>query len=572
MAVICQKPGVFDQIVKISRCALWHRKMNIFTDHSTQIHDPVFHEWKLKRVFNHYLKPRSMRFIFLVCAILYGGTLVSCNEGLSQVGNFPLTFIQIPVSEPDLNRPGAGAEQWNDQNTVNIPNAAINSPRLDAYYRFSYTDIAAFSGAPETYDFSVFDNKINDAISNRQKFSFGIMQMCGGCGQVPVVEGAKLFYPLYLHNQMQTENIKDWIVDGIWIPNYNSLYWLSAWKSLNAAVNKHIMNGSFNGIQYRNIIQYIDIRGYGNYGEWTNNEFPGDPAAVATVETLDSIISYTMHQYSDFQCVAMIASFDGNQLHNTMIPPAVGYYALTASNNAGPVGWRRDNWGWTDSYLSRWIDKNPTVFNGFRFDTAINNRYKYAPVVGEPADLGLASYGGKAFGDMPRQMKFYHVNSFGNGNLDKSLNNPDAMDNIRMSSKFAGYRLILTEGNMTPNLNPGAAFNITMGWQNKGAAPLYEHWNVIYELRNTAGLVIWSGNSAVDPASILPYDKVKSVNDHFILPASVPKGKYSLYLIVRDQKEYRQPLPLAISGRNADGSYQIRSNILIGISESVGKK
>jgi hypothetical protein len=125
---------------------------------------------------------------------------------------------------------------------------------------------------------------------------------------------------------------------------------------------------------------------------------------------------------------------------------------------------------------------------------------------------------------------------------------------------------------MTPNLIPGARFNITMGWQNKGAAPLYENWNVIYELINAAGVVVWTGNSVFDPASRLPYDKLNSVTDHFLLPASVPKGNYSLYLIVRDPQGYRQPLPLAISGRNTDGSYLIRSNILIGISDSAGKK
>lgn len=508
-----------------------------------------------------------MRLFFLLYVIMCGWTLVACNQGLSQNGNFPLTFHQIPITDPDLNKPAAGAEQWNDQNVVNIPDASINSPRLDAYYRFSYTDIASFSGTPESYDFTLFDKKINDAIRNNQKFSFGIMQICGGCSPVSVVDGAKLFYPVYLHNQMQTESVKDWIVDGIWIPNYNSPNWLAAWKTLNAAVNNHIMNGSFNGIQYRNIIRYIDVRGYGNYGEWTNNEFSGEPAATATPETLDSIISYTVHQYPDFQCVAMVASFDGNQLRNTMIPPEVGYYALTTTNRAGLLGWRRDNWGWTDSYLSRWIDKNPTVFNGFRFDSAINNRYKYAPIVGEPADLGFALYEGKPFGDMPRQMKFYHVSSFGNGNLDKSLNNPFAMENIRASSKIAGYRLVLTDGNMTPTLKPGAGFNITIGWQNRGAAPLYENWKVIYELRNSAGVVIWYGNSVFNPASVMPYDKPNSTTDHFNLPPSLQKGNVSLYLIVRDPKGYRQPLPLAISGRNTDGSYLIRDNITIGANE-----
>jgi hypothetical protein len=52
----------------------------------------------------------------------------------------------------------------------------------------------------------------------------------------------------------------------------------------------------------------------------------------------------------------------------------------------------------------------------------------------------------------------------------------------------------------------------------------------------------------------------------------VPGGNYNMYLIIRDPKGYREPLPLFISGRNADGSYLIRSNILIGVPDSAGKK
>jgi hypothetical protein len=545
--------------------------MNIFTGRTNQMRE-IIPDFVKSGIFYNYFKPRRMRLFFPLFTWMYSWTMFACNQGLSQTGNFTLTFNQIPLADPDLNRPGAGAEQWNDQNTVNIPNAAISTRRLDVYYRFSYTEIAPFSGASETYDFTVFDKKINDAIIHKQKFSFGIMQLCGGCGQVTEVEGGKLFYPLYLHNQMQLEKEKDWTVDGIWIPNYNSPSWLGAWKSLNAAVNKHIMTGSYNGIMYKDIISYVDVRGYGNYGEWTNNEFPASRAAMATIETLDSIISYTVHQYPAFRCVAMVATFDGNQLHNTMIPPAVGYYALTTSNKAGLLGWRRDNWGWTDSYLSRWINENPTVYKGFRFDSAVNNRYKNAPVVGEPADLGYAMYGGEPFGDMPRQMKYFHVNSFGNGNLDKSLSNTDALNNIRTSSKLAGYRLAPAEGNMTQNLTAGAGFNITIGWQNLGTAPLYENWKVFYELRNAAGTVVWSGLSIINPDSILPNVRSSQVKDHFILPSTVRDGNYSMYLIVRDPQGYREPLPLAISGRSLDGSYLIRSNIYISISDKAGNK
>jgi hypothetical protein len=94
----------------------------------------------------------------------------------------------------------------------------------------------------------------------------------------------------------------------------------------------------------------------------------------------------------------------------------------------------------------------------------------------------------------------------------------------------------------------------------------------MYELRSVTGVVIWSGNSVIDPMSVLPDNKVKFLTDHFLLPSSTPKGSYGLYLVIRDPQGFRQPLPLAISGRNADGSYLIRNNITIGISDGAGKK
>jgi hypothetical protein len=503
-----------------------------------------------------------MRIPILLYLVLFS-LLISCSEGLSQKGGFRLAFDPINISDPDFNRPGAGAEQWNDQNLVNIPDASVSTQRMDAYYRFSFTDIAVYSARPNTYDFSFFDSKINDAIEKGQKFSFCIMQMCSTCSQGGTISGARLYYPLYLHNQMQTEPVRDWNKEGLWIPNYNSPSWLEAWKALNAAVNDHIMKGSFHGIQYKNIIGYVDVSGYGDYGEWTNNSLSGPMGTVATIATLDSIISFTVHQYRDFRCVALIATFDGNTLKNTMVPPAVGYYALTVYNNVGLIGWRRDSWGFTDYYNSGWTDKNPTVFNGFRFDTAINNRYKYAPIVGEPADMGLTNFNGKPFGDLARQILYYHVNSFGNGNLDQSVINKIALDNIRTASKYAGYRLILNEGTMTKLLVGGTLFYITLSWQNTGAAPTYENWEVFFELRNTGNEVAWSAKSKFNPKLFLPLRSATSITDNFALPASVPPGNYNLYLIVRDPKGYRKPLPLFISGRNPDGSYLIRSNVAV---------
>ena len=390
------------------------------------------------------------------------------------------------------------------------------------------------------------------------------MQQCGGCDsslQTHINDpangnaSASLVYPTWLHNQMQAESPKDWSTGGEWFPNYNSPSFLAAWKALNVAVNNHIMNTSYNAVRYQDVIFEIDVRGYGEYGEWTENVFTGAPSgAVATSASLKTIIDGTVQSYPTFQCVAMQATFDANQLNNTMIPPDVGYYALTTSNTAGVLGWRRDNWGCTDPYDDLWTDTNSTSYSGLTFSTAINARYKLAPVVGEPTLDGTQG----EFAALPGQMTQFHVTSFGNGNVPGDENDSTVAANFLAASKAAGYRLVVTGGTMTTSLSSGGAFNISLNWQNVGAAPVYRTWNVTFELRSSANTAVWTGTSTFNPRLFLPSGTATAANDSFTLP-TVSSGTYGLYLVIRDPKGYLQPLPLGITGRNSDGSYLICS-------------
>jgi hypothetical protein len=57
----------------------------------------------------------------------------------------------------------------------------------------------------------------------------------------------------------------------------------------------------------------------------------------------------------------------------------------------------------------------------------------------------------------------------------------------------------------------------------------------------------------------LPEITDRSITDLFTIPQNIPTGVYSLNLVIRDPSGYRKPLPLANSGRTADGSYLLGS-------------
>lgn len=474
----------------------------------------------------------------------------------------PLSFANIPFANPDLQRPGAGANEWSyDQNIVNIPVQGTNTQRLDRYWRFNWRDFQT-TGSSSTYSFATLDQKIQQSIDKGQEFSFGIMQMCSGCDVAPninvIVSGAKMMYPDFLHTLMQAEATKDYISGGTWTPNYNSPNYLSALKNLNIAINNHLLTTSYKGVRFQDIIGQIDIRGYGDFGEWTNNTFTAGTLSVASG---DSIISYHVHVFDKFQCVYMIATLDGNQLSNTQVAPAIGYYALMASNSVGKLGWRRDNWGQVDGYIHNWLELNNTSFGGITFKDSIMKRFLYAPVVGEPQDCGSETN----FSNLAAQGTQYGGCSFGNGNFN-CIVNATIQNNFRLASKTFGYRLNLNVGGTgsVTGSQAGGPFQIVQRWRNVGASPSYQNWNCVYDLRTgPTATPIWSGTSSFNPRLFSPAGSDNVVTDNFTL-TSVPAGTYELHMTMKDPLGYRFPMPIYITNtQQADGSYIILSNIVI---------
>jgi Domain of unknown function (DUF4082) len=479
----------------------------------------------------------------------------------------PLTYTNIPFANADLQRPEAGANEWSyDQNVVNIPVQGTNTPRLDRYWRFTWLDFQPANGSQNAFSYATFDSKMQQSIDKGQGFSFGIMQECTGCDlnlQNQITTGKYAMHPTWLHTLMQAETPKgDYVSGSAWLPYYNSPSFLAAWKNLNVQLNAHILATTYKGVRFQDMIDFIDMRGYGNFGEWTNNDFAG---GTPTIASLDSILAYQFRAYNTFQMVTLIATYDGNQLSNTMVPPAVGYFALTQKNAKGVFGWRRDNWGQVDNYIQNWLNNNNTTFSGITFKDSIMARYKYAPIVGEPQDGGSETN----FSNLPAQGTQYGGNSFGNGNFNNGVN-ATIQNNFRLASKTFGYRLNLNAGGSVTGSQAGGPFQIVQHWRNVGVSPSYLNWNCVYDLRTgPTATPVWSGTSSFNPRLFSPAGSDNVVTDNFTL-TSVPAGTYELHMTMKDPLGYRFPMPIYITNtQQADGSYIILTNIVVGTSGAV---
>jgi hypothetical protein len=469
--------------------------------------------------------------------------------GYSQVTTFNLDTLA--QSGNDILSPGRGMYSWSGQYQVSIPyltTTPTQTAPLDIYYRYWWSQFE--NATKNVYNWSAFDAQINAAISKGAKFSFCIMPVCVPCGQ--------LTYPSWLHTAMQGESVKDWLtpVSNTWQPNYNSPTYLAAWDSLNVNLNRHINNTSFNGVPYKNVIYFIDMSGFGSYGEWQNSDAITSPSSYPTgtapsVATFDSLLSYQFNVYNNFWGVMLPGTLDGHQLGNTWVDPAVGVYASKLKNNMGAIGYRRDNYGDPSGYIDgNWGINNPIVSGGVAFDTVVSNRYKYAPVTGEPIQDGNP-VNGCDYGLLLPQFKAYHVTSCGNGNYSE-YTQTCMIANVVAASKAMGYRYRIKTGTITTTISPGGAFALTLNWQNTGIAATYEKWNVQFELRNGA-TVLQTWTSSFSP--FLFWQTAQTVTDNFTMGTTVPTGTYGLYMIIRDPVAYRKPLPLSNVNRQSDGSY-----------------
>ena len=61
----------------------------------------------------------------------------------------------------------------------------------------------------------------------------------------------------------------------------------------------------------------------------------------------------------------------------------------------------------------------------------------------------------------------------------------------------------------------------------------------------------------------LPSTTPALTTDSFIITSTVPAGTYKLVVRVMDPSNYRPNIKLANSGRNADGSYTISTNVVV---------
>lgn len=437
--------------------------------------------------------------------------LSSIHIAFAQTSKF--TASAINITDAEVVNSGRGFYRWNGEEKA--PYVSI-----DRYQRYRWSDIEISKGV---YDFSALEaeaEKAKNDIDGRGLFGFAVRCL---------VNGTSKSYPAYLDSYM-----KAWYSNSklCWVPDWNDPDFLERVDSLLANLGRKFNNDPRIG--------FVEVRTYGNWGEWHMSGFetPPYPAVAVTNTSIHRMIDAHVKAFPDKQIIMMSDNSEGLS------------YAMDKIGLTYPIGWRRDSW----------CNKTFLSLNSKSAWSKASNRWQTAPVI-------IECYGeGSNYSMGLSQVTTYHISEIGNGNFDTWATLTTAKkDSIVLCAKTSGYRLLLRSLTFPNTIVAGNKASFSAEWSNIGVAPVYRDWRVTYRICNTgSGAVVWEGNSKLNLRTILPtynqttkIDVPIKVDDSFDIPANLLKGNYTLEVIIPDTANYLNPLRLAIQGRKSNGAYTI---------------
>lgn len=434
---------------------------------------------------------------------------------------------EISLSESEIVNPLRGFYDWQSVG-VRVPNL-----RYPEYYkRYMWDEVESNR---DVYDFSVIEQDLLIAKKARQKFAFRIMSVNSFHSDEVGVPNYMLsevpgdycsYYEDYIKNDCE--------LDRVWVPDWNSTAFLNRARALVNALGKQ-----FDG---RSEIAYYDMGIYGHWGEWHAYPFTKcRTAGEASDATKRAIVDMQLMAFSESRIVMNSGAENSEAFQYTL-------------SKSPKIGIRIDsfNWPWFDDQINNDPIKKDLV----------ESRWKTAPIIVEFGGI-FRDDDSEDFSLANSQVTKWHLASLANGNsYTGDVLTPNQRKNFQLAGKRSGYRFVLRECSWPGTLNRGRAFRIRSKWSNVGVTPLYETFSVRYELRRKgANMVVWRCTSSFDLETFLPTvspgvdDVPVPVNDRCVIGRDITQGMYTLSLVVADPTGYRDPLALAIKGRDSSGRY-----------------
>jgi len=473
---------------------------------------------------------RAARFILaLVGSSLLFSPPLRSNAAEIASGGVPMFVVNpqlVGPSQADVSGPGRGYASFYEASSGGLP-------EYYDYRRFSWRQIEP---SENQYNLTLIEYFVQQAAAQGKKFAFGIM---------PVI---------YDSNGQDSVGAPDYLIKALsrgfyfkkptggscYVPDWNDPIFIQRTAALAQA-----LASKYDGDRR---IGWVDMGSYGVWGEWQvsqipyNRDWPPGPNWMTSVSGAKDATVATKHALID----AFVNSFHNTQLLMDLNETEGSSYAMSRSPY---IGIRRDSLGNADFHdLSLTgadfndLDDPPTTLG-----QVIQGRWKTAPFIGEfmgtPSDdLNMAIQDAK-------NMHLSVVEYENVGPAKQQLA-------ITLGQKL-GYRYQVTQAMIPTTIGPGTQAPVDLLWNNAGITPVYSNWNVQIQLRaHNTGTILASGTSRLQLRSVLPNSPIW---DQVLVPvpATVWPQPADVIVKITDPTRFWPPLPLGISGRQSDGSYNL---------------
>jgi hypothetical protein len=429
--------------------------------------------------------------------------LLFAFPGFCAAQQVTVQFTQVP-STTDVPNPGRGVVCWSGRT---LPTSA--GPFIE-YSRFTLNQLEPKVGV---YDWAPLDKYLAECAAKGEKFSLRVMAYDPGYGPKGGNSCPSDFSAGFWHT-----------LDGVreFVPDWNSPAYIAMFTKFESACAARY--------NHDNRVYSVDV---GAWGDWNECHDYKVVYPQGYSKPTDATVSALVSAFAPWTHVHLISMTDDPRV-------------LKAGR-----GWKRDSLGalpWKPGVPSHFIEglhQTPEQWE------IVSNAYLYGPVM-------LEWFGGKMDFDLAAlEAPVVHPSLICSGPMDtdwKALSDGDqkAIQSIIAGS---GFHDAIASATYPSAVHKGHSFSIESSWTNTGCAPVYDPWDITWELSDSSTKVVWKSRSKLDLRQLISGSL--SSHDKYTLPKTVPPGSYTLSVIVNDPGKFWPPLRLAIPGRTSDGRYVI---------------
>ncbi len=483
----------------------------------------------------------------------------------------------IPVEQGAIQNAGTGTEIWHGGPGDGVTNLACYAVRVSDFSANAMIRVGwdAYETEEGEYHFEKMDKTFEYAIQYGQKLNIGCF-VTSNAGTKQKIGDAFCCYPAYVHEAMQKSGQKD-MIHTLWLnktdhwePNFENTYLFERYDALLKAFAEYLekpITVAGKTVRRKKLVRCIEMR---HFGFWGEGAYP-KRLIPSNSECLSRFADAFIRHFPD---IRIVVPSNGMVYAPDVYDPLKEYHfhLLSVRNNAGMAGIFRDNWGCDESgayYQKLYHAANLYEKEGVKLYELLRDRWKTAPLVGEPGRWGPNKDGSHPYWEILNQVTYLHPVMIRNCNVSTGrhttnpsdysiLADPRALEAFHRMYALIGFRYLLTESRVK---RANGVLSLETDWLNIGLTPTYDTWKIRFFLEDDTGKEIWSGFSALDLRTVLPdpdtppgvvaAEKAKTQGDRF---DNVPNtGR--LFMQIIDPDGISPNLALSIRGRNQKGAY-----------------